>query len=113
MKGHLADEVRIKHILDAITEVEHYLTGITLSDFLNNSEKRFACIKQLEIIGEACSKISESLKLAYPEIRWREIIAFRNISIHEYFGVNFQIVWEIAKYDLPVLKNQFLGILKN
>lgn len=107
MKGPLSDIVRIEHVLEAISEVENYLQNISLDDFLINSEKRFATIKQIEIIGEACNRITQDFKDSHPEIEWRQIVAFRNISIHEYFGVNFHIVWEIAKYDLPVLKENF------
>ncbi len=112
MKGPMTDKVRIDHILDAIAEVEKYLRDINLTDFLASSEKRFATIKQIEIIGEACSRISDGFKKAHPEIEWKPINGFRNISIHEYFGVNFQIVWEIAQNDLPALKKQFNEILK-
>ena len=107
MKGPLTDQVRIQHVLDAISEVEGYLQDVSLDEFLANSEKRFATIKQIEIIGEACNRISTEFKDAHPEIEWRAIVGFRNISIHEYFGVNFQIVWEIASHDLPVLKQHF------
>ena len=103
----MTDQVRVAHILDAITEVEKYLTGVSYEDFLANSEKRFATIKQIEIVGEACNQITQSFKEAHPKIEWKAIRGFRNISIHEYFGVNFQIVWEIAQNDLPVLKQQF------
>ena|SRR6478609_5482384 len=108
----MTDKARISHILDAIAEVEKYLREASYSDFLSNSEKRFATIKQIEIVGEACNQISETFKVAHPEIEWKPIKGFRNISIHEYFGVNFQIVWEIAKNDLPVLKKQFNNIFK-
>lgn len=107
MKGPLADQARIRHILDAISEIEGYLQNVSLDEFLTNSEKRFATIKQIEIIGEACNRISVEFKNANPEIEWRAIVGFQNISIHEYFGVNFQIVWEIAKHDLPTLKEHF------
>jgi len=80
-------------------------------EYLSNSEKRFATVKQIEIVGEACKNISTELKQAHSEIEWKPITGFRNISIHEYFGVNFHIVWEIAKNDLPVLKQQFSKIL--
>ena len=85
-----------------------------MDEFLSNSEKRFATIKQIEIIGEACAcaRISSSVKDKYPEIEWKNIVGFRNISIHEYFGVNFQIVWQIAQNDLPTLKQQFAVILE-
>lgn len=111
MKGLLGDKVRLRHILDAIAEVEKYLDGVTYEDYLASSEKRFATIKQIEIIGEACNAVSDELKLANNTIQWRPIIAFRNISIHEYFGVNFQIVWEIAKNDLPILKERISDIV--
>jgi len=62
MKGPLTDGVRVSHVLDAISEVENYLAGVSLQDFLNNSEKKFATIKQIEIVGEACNRMSQDLK---------------------------------------------------
>mgnify|MGYP001055548706 CR=1 FL=1 len=112
MKGQLTDKIRIQHILDAISETEVYLTSVSFEDFLTNSEKRFATIKQIEIVGEACNHISNELKKDHSEIEWTQINGFRNISIHEYFGVNLHIVWDIAKSDLPVLKEKFYKILK-
>lgn len=91
--------------------MEEYLAGVSYEDFLANSQKRFATIKQIEIIGEACNHITNDIKLAYPEVEWTSINGFRNISIHEYFAVNFHIVWEIAKNDLPDLKERFNKIL--
>lgn len=111
MKGVLTDRTRILHILEAIAEIEQYLVGVSYNDFLTNSEKRFATIKQIEIVGEACNNLTDAFKNAHPEIAWKPIRGFRNISTHEYFAVNFQIVWEIAQNDLPVLKQQFSEIL--
>ncbi len=88
MKGRLGDKVRLQHILDAINEVEIYLDGVAYRQFLENSEKCFATIKQIEIIGEACNALSDELKMQHPAVPWKSIIGFRNISIHEYFGVN-------------------------
>lgn len=111
MKGRLPDKLRVQHILDAIAEVEIYLSDISLEAFLENSEKRYATIKQIEIIGEACNNITSELQESHQQIQWRMIRGFRNISIHEYFGVDFRIVWEIATCDLPVLKEQFKIVL--
>jgi uncharacterized protein with HEPN domain len=111
MKGRLGDKVRLQHIMDAINEIELYLEGVSYEQFLGNSEKRFATIKQIEIIGEACNALTDELKSAYPLVPWKPIIGFRNISIHEYFGVNMQLVWEIAKNDLPNLKEKMQAIL--
>ena len=73
MKGKLTDKIRVQHILDAITEVEKQLTDVTFEAFLDNSEKRFATIKQIEIVGEACNHITNELKLAHSEIEWVQI----------------------------------------
>ena len=113
MKGTLSDKIRVQHILDAIREIENYLVNSTFDSFVSNSEKRFATIKQIEIIGEACNHLSSDLKKKYQEIQWLQITGFRNISVHEYFGVDLHIVWDIAKNDLPALKQNFSNILKN
>lgn len=63
MTGPLTDKVRLLHIIDAMQEIENYLNGVSKEQFLNNSEKRFATIKQIEIIGEACDRINEPIKL--------------------------------------------------
>ncbi len=107
MKGRVTDLIRINHILKAISEVESYVDGVSYDQFLLDSEKKFATIKQIEIVGEACNHLSSDYKTAHPEIEWKSINGFRNISIHEYFGVDFRIVWEIANDDLPFLKQQF------
>lgn len=113
MRGKLNDKIRIQHILEAISEIEVYIKGVSFDEFVSNSEKRFASIKQIEIIGEACNHISIELKSKYPEIEWIEINGFRNISIHEYFGINLHIVWDIANSDLPLLKEKFNSVLKS
>ena len=112
MKGQLSNKVRVHHILDALAEVEGYITNVTEEEFLRNSEKRFATIKQIEIIGEACNKITDDVKQAHAQISWSQIIGFRNISIHEYHSVSFHIVWNIATTDLPALKEQMLALLE-
>ncbi len=113
MKGSLGDKVRLQHVLDAISEVERYLLNVSFQQFTGNSEKRFATIKQLEIIGEACNALTDELKIQYPSVPWKPIIGFRNISIHEYFGVDLQLVWEIAHNDLPELKEKMSAILSD
>jgi uncharacterized protein with HEPN domain len=64
-------------------------------------------------VGEACNALTDDFKNLHPKIAWKPIRGFRNISTHEYFAINFRIVWEIAKNDLPVLKQQFNEILSN
>ncbi len=67
---------------------------------------RFACIKQMEIIGEASNHISTETKERFSTIEWAQIVGMRNIFVHEYFGVDSSLVWEIIKNDLPDLKSK-------
>src|SRR5471030_3331873 len=101
MKGRLGDKLRLQHILNAINEVEIYLANVTYKRIPRKFRETFATIKQIEIIGEACNALSDELKVEHPAIPWKSVIGFRNISIHEYFGINLHLVWEIAKNDLP------------
>ena len=73
---------------------------------------QFATVKQLEIIGEASNQLTEHFKKLYKEIEWREIVGLRNILIHEYFGIDTKIVWDILQIDLPKLNVQVEEILK-
>jgi uncharacterized protein with HEPN domain len=113
MRGKLTDKVRATHILDAIAEIGKYLEGVTYEEFVADSEKRFATIKQIEIIGEACNNITETIRETYPDIEWRSIKGFRNISIHEYFDVSVPLVWQIAQNDIPKLKQQFEKLIRD
>lgn len=113
MKNKLGDKIRIQHILDAIQEIETYLSSADLPIFLENSMMRFACIKQMEIVGEASKHITEELKSKFPEIEWSQIIGMRNVFAHEYFGIDSSLVWEIIKKDLPVLKSKMEAILRS
>ena len=113
MRSKLGDKIRIKHILDAIVEIESYVANMEIGDFFNNSMVRFACIKQLEIIGEATNHISQDLKSNNSQISWEEIISLRNVLVHEYFGVDATLVWQIIETDIPELKSDMEKILKS
>ena len=113
MRSELGDKVRLKHILDAIEEVEKYLSEVSFSNFTENSMMRFACIKQMEIIGEASNHISDELKSRFTDIAWAQIVGMRNVFAHEYFGIDSSLVWEIIKNDIPELKLKIAQILKS
>ena len=106
MKDKIGDYARIKHISDSIIEIQKYTADIVFEEFENKSMIQFACIKQLEIIGEAANKITPHFKLLHSEIPWREIIGMRNILIHEYFGVDTKVIWDIIQNDISKLKQQ-------
>ncbi len=105
------DIIYIKHIRDAIFDIETYLKGKSLEDLKSDSMLLDAVVRKLEIIGEATNKLSESFKRKHPQILYRDIIDMRNFLVHEYFGVNPKIVWDTCKFDLPTLKNHILNVL--
>ena len=111
MKGKFADKVRLEHMLDAISEIEFYNEKTDFETFCKTSIIRFASIKQIEIIGEAANGILEDTRLKFSQIEWKRIIGLKNILIHEYFGVDAKIVWDIIRNDIPILKNQILTAL--
>ena len=112
MKGKTGDKARLHHILVAINEIENYTSKITFDDFSKSSEKKFASVKQLEIIGEAASKITEDTKADNPELEWSEIIALRNLLVHEYYIIDAFIIWNIIMEDMPILKEQIISLVK-
>ncbi len=79
--------------------------------FVNDRKTFSATIRELEIIGEAISKISDELKTKYPDVLWQHIKAFRNKIVHEYFGIDYRIVWDIIKNELPTLYSQMIDII--
>ncbi len=113
MHSKQGDKIRLQHIRDAILEIESYLFEVDFPTFIDNSMMRFACIKQLEIIGEASNHISEEVKSQFTTIEWAQIVGMRNVFVHEYFGLDSSIVWEIIKGDLPELKETVIEILNS
>lgn len=100
------DETYISHIAEAIEKIEGYVGELTYEQFLKDNKTLDAVIRQLEIIGEVANNISEEFQNAHPELPWSKIISMRNRLIHEYFGVNEEIVWDTIEKKLPVLKKQ-------
>lgn len=104
MKGNTGDLQRLLHILVSIKEIESYTSKVSINEFLANSMMKFASIKQIEIIGEAANYISEETKNKLTEIQWKQIIGLRHILVHEYFGIDEQLIWQIIINDIPKLK---------
>lgn len=113
MKNKLDDEQRLRHILNAITEIESYTLGVQREDFLQNSMMRFASIKQLEIIGEACNHLSIEIKNQSVDVQWNEIVGMRHVFVHEYFGIDNLLLWEIINQDLQDFKKSVIQLLSN
>jgi uncharacterized protein with HEPN domain len=106
------DRAYLKHIIEAISNIEKFIEGLTKEGFFENVEKQYAVLRGLEIIGEATKNLSRELRAKYREIPWKDIAGMRDKLIHEYFGVNLELVWVTIKNKLPEFKKQVLKILK-
>lgn len=95
------DKERLQHAADATLKIQRYIGRTRKSAFLENDLLQDACIRQLQVIGEACNTISKKLQHTHTEINWPQIIGLRNIVVHEYFAVDAEVVWNIIKSDLP------------
>lgn len=105
------ETVYLRHILDAIDLIEDYTEGMSENEFFSNSMAHDAVIRQIKIIGEAARNISDEFREQYKEVPWGKMIGVRNKFIHEYFNINYAIVWDTVKEDLPVLKETIKNIL--
>ena len=95
-------------ILDSIDKIEKYISDLTLEDFINDDKTADAIIRNFEIIGEAARNIPDEIKEKHINIPWREMRGMRNILIHEYFGIDYSVIYKTAKDFLPGLKKQIL-----
>jgi uncharacterized protein with HEPN domain len=98
-------------MLEAIDRTFLFTRNASAVAFAEDAMMHYACLKQLEIIGEASNHLSPGLKSQYPAIEWRKIAAFRNFSVHQYFDVNVEIVWSIINDDLLELRTGLKQIL--
>jgi len=113
MRSDLGDKARLQHIMDAIVEIESYVAHAGSKEFMDSSMMRFACIKHPEIIGEASNHISANMRSNFPNVEWAQIVGMRNMFVHEYFGLDPNIVWDIVQKDLPELKETVKEMLKS
>ena len=93
----------LNDILESITDIREFTAGMTKENFYADRKTIKAVVRSLEVIGEAAGKIPQQSRNTYPEVSWLEIIGMRNRLIHEYFGVDLDIVWQTIEEDLESL----------
>ena len=103
----------LNDILENIKDIEDFSKNFTKKEFESDRLRQKAIIKSLEIIGEAAKNVSEKTKKKYPRTEWKNIIGTRDRITHAYFGVDYNIIWDIIKKDLPILKKQIEAIKKD
>jgi len=94
------------YLQDMLSNAERairFAKGADFDTFVKDDKSVYAVIRAIEIIGEAAQKVSPEIRERHPEIPWREISKMRNKLIHEYFGINMQVIWQTIHEDLPML----------
>jgi len=103
--------ILIEDMQEAIQSIQEYTLGMHEIDFLADKKTKDAVLRNLEVCGEAARKIPKPFRLTHPEIEWQKIIASRHIVAHDYFRVDYEIVWRIVSVHLPPLMPFLQNIL--
>jgi len=91
----------LQDMIEATDKVASFIAGLTEAQFLADDRTQFAVVRALEILGEASKKIPASFKSTHGDIPWREVAGMRDKLVHDYFGVNAEVVWKTATADVP------------
>ena len=105
------ERLYLSDILEASTNVAVHIAGRPLENFVTDRTVRAAVLHELTVIGEAAARLPVDLRDRYTSVPWPDIIAFRNIIVHEYFGLSWPLVWETATRDVPDLRRHIETIL--
>jgi uncharacterized protein with HEPN domain len=97
------DVVYFDHIRECIRRIEENVSK-GKEEFLRSHTLQDAVLRNLQTMSEATQSLSENLKNTHPEIEWARIVAFRNVLVHNYLGIDLEIIWEVIERDVPALK---------
>ena len=104
-------DLLLNDIRQAIDRIEQYIKNLSFDAFSDDQKSVDAVVRNLEIIGEAANRLPDEFKEKYSEIKWHKVVGLRHRIVHEYFGIDLEIIWQILHKDLPELKQKILEIL--
>ena len=105
------EKLYLVDIVEAAASIERFLSGISQDEFDEDDLRQSAVLQKLTVIGEATARLPAEFRESHTDVEWRDIVGFRNIAVHEYFAVNWSIVWIAATQDAPQLRAQIEAIL--
>jgi len=97
-------DLLLDDICEAIDRIELYISGMSFDVFSKDRKSVDAVVRNLEIIGEASNRLPADFKDSHSQIEWHKVVGLRHRIVHEYFGIDLQIVWQILQKDLPSLR---------
>jgi uncharacterized protein with HEPN domain len=106
------DELYVADLIDSTRAVRAYLDGISRGRWDEDRVLRDAVLYRLLLLGEIASALPDALRDRYPDVAWRQIRAFRNLAVHKYFSVDWAVVWQISREEVPVLEEQAMDIMR-
>lgn len=106
-------KIFLEHILECITEIQKYVKGVSEMRFARSTLLQDAVMRRLELIGADVKKLPEKIKENNKDVPWKQISGSRDILAHDYFDVDFELLWQTIKKDLPQLKKKILVIIKD
>lgn len=112
MSSKRSDLAYLHDMLEAIQRVQEYVQGYDYEAFMADRKTRDAVIRNLEVIGEAVRKLSRSLRARYLQVEWKSIAGFRDRLIYDYFGINYETVWQIVQEKLSPLQEELQRIIQ-
>ncbi len=95
--------IYVDYISECVQFIREYTSQLTLDRFLSDHQAQDAVIRRFQVMGDAAKSIPEGFKAEHPEIPWREMMAQRDVLVHDYFDINFERLWQTVQNEMPSL----------